>query len=142
MVDFIVATFIVNGVKVTGLSPTVDIFKMEDDSQVVTGGSMSEVSAGLYKFPIIGLSVTDHFSGFIDGGVTLPTAERFREFVFSLFMDSRMEDVHDEALGGYEVIVGTDKLEIRRKDGSLLKKFDITRATVQVPGYLKRVPEP
>jgi hypothetical protein len=143
MSDFVVAKFIVNGVKQTGLDPKIDIWKVEDDSQVVTNLSMPEIgTTGIYKFLITAaLDNDNNYTGFVDGGVTLPTTERFKEFSFSLRLDNRIEDVHDEALGEWKIDIGAKTLTLKRKGGATLKVFDLTEPVSPVPSYIERIPQ-
>jgi len=141
MSDFVIATFVAEGAKLSGLTPKINIFRIEDSVQVVTNITMPEVTAGLYKYTITGLDILKNYAGFVDGGLTVPTGERIKEFSFSLFLDSRMEDVHDEALGGLEVNITGNELTYTRKSGSTLKKFDLTQPVQPVPGFIKRTPQ-
>jgi len=49
-IRFVTAFVDTSGTPVTGLSATIDIFRLSDDTQVVTAGAMNEVALGLYSY--------------------------------------------------------------------------------------------
>ena len=74
---WITTYFTQNGVPKTGLSPTVDVWKLSDDSQVVTAQAMTEVGGGFYKYLFTGYSALEDYSVQCDAGDDLPDAERY-----------------------------------------------------------------
>jgi len=73
----ILAFFTNSGVPATGLSPTIRIRELAGDTLVVTDAAMSEVGDGHYKYNFTTYDATVDYSIRCDGGVTLPTAERY-----------------------------------------------------------------
>ena len=47
---YIIATFFESGVPKTGLSPTVDVYDVSDNSLTVNDGAMTEIGGGGYKY--------------------------------------------------------------------------------------------
>ena len=71
------ALFQAGGAGVTGLSPTVDIFKVSDGTKVVTAGAMVEFAGGggLYKFDFTGFDHAEDYIFIADAGVAPPTVD-------------------------------------------------------------------
>lgn len=70
------AYFAESGVPKTGLSPTVDIIDLSDNSVDVNDGAMDEVGAGFYKYDFSAVDVTKQYSVIADS-VTLTGNERY-----------------------------------------------------------------
>jgi hypothetical protein len=83
MPKVIAARFRNNGTPVTGLSPTIDIYRLSDDTLVVDDGVMVEVANGWYKYEFTDANGYDPREDFVydaDGGVTISSPyERFQE---------------------------------------------------------------
>ena len=74
---WIMTYFTQTGVPKTGLTPTLDVWKLSDNSQVVTNQAMSEVGGGLYKYFFSGYQATEEYGVRCDGGNELINAERY-----------------------------------------------------------------
>jgi len=70
---YFVVGFKQNNALVTGLSPTIDIYRISDSVQVVTGAAMTEIgSSGVYKYDFSGsYDNTEEYVAVADGGATL-----------------------------------------------------------------------
>lgn len=79
----IAARFRQDGVPQTGLSPTIDIYRMSDDTLLVNDGAMTEVANGWYKYIFTegnGFDPREDFAYDADGGVTITSPfERYQE---------------------------------------------------------------
>jgi hypothetical protein len=74
---WITTYFTENGTPKTGLTPTVDVWKVSDSSQVITAQAMSEVGGGFYKYFFAGYSAQEEYNVRCDGGVGLINQERY-----------------------------------------------------------------
>ena len=72
----VTAYFSENGSPKTGLSPTVDIIDLFDDSVVVNDGVMTEVGQGWYKYVFAGYDNAKDYATLCDS-VTLVGSERY-----------------------------------------------------------------
>ena len=70
------AIFFENGTPKTGLSPTVNIYDMVDNSLVVNAGVMTEVADGFYKYDFTVYNATKSYSMIADS-ITLTGSERY-----------------------------------------------------------------
>lgn len=75
--ETITAFFTKNSTPATGLTPTIRIRDLSDNSLVVTDAVMTEVGDGAYKYNFIAYSYTVEYSIRCDGGITLSGSERF-----------------------------------------------------------------
>lgn len=75
--NIITAFFFSAGIPATGLSPTIDIYDVSDDSKDVDGEAMSEVSDGYYKYTFTGYDSSKSYLVMCDGGATLKGWERY-----------------------------------------------------------------
>lgn len=73
----ILAFFTNNGVPATGLSPTIRIRDVFDNSLLVTDANMSEVGDGNYKYDFTSYDLHKDYSIRCDGGIILPNSERY-----------------------------------------------------------------
>lgn len=73
----IVAFFSSSGVPVLGLSPTIRIRDLSDDSLVVTDASMSEVGDGHYQYNFSSYDKDIDYAIRCDGGNTLANSDRY-----------------------------------------------------------------
>lgn len=78
----ITAFFTNNGVPQTGLTPTVDIWELHPtipttNPQVVTGGAVTEIGGGWYRYDFLTYDSTLDYSIIFDGGVSLNAGERY-----------------------------------------------------------------
>jgi len=73
----ILAFFTSNGVPITGLTPTIRIRDVADNSLVVTDAVMPEVGDGNYKYDYTACDLHKDYAIRCDGGVVLPINERY-----------------------------------------------------------------
>ncbi len=73
----ILAFFTNGGLPLTGLSPTIRIRDLADNSLVVTDLSMTEVGDGYYKYNFSAYDLDKDYSIRCDGGDTLPNSDRY-----------------------------------------------------------------
>ena len=69
--------FTSNGVPQTGLSPTIDIWRTNDNEHIVNASSMVEIGGGFYGFNFAEYDGTKQYAIRCDGGDTLPSFERY-----------------------------------------------------------------
>jgi len=74
---YITACFSNNGTPATGLSPTIRIRDLSDNSLVVTDAAMSEVGDGYYKYNFSGYDKDKDYAIRCDGGATLSGYDRY-----------------------------------------------------------------
>jgi hypothetical protein len=83
MAKVIAARFRNNGTPQTGLTPTIDIYRLSDDALVVNDGAMVEVANGWYKYEFTDVDGFDPREDFVydaDGGSSISSPfERFQE---------------------------------------------------------------
>lgn len=79
----IAARFRNNGAPQTGLSPTIDIYRLSDDTLLINDGAMVEVANGWYKYEFLEIDGYDPREDFVydaDGGGTISSPfERYQE---------------------------------------------------------------
>lgn len=63
---------------ITGLSPTLDIYRVSDNTQVVTSGAMTEIAGGYYKYDFSAYDDDEEYVIIADGGATLDNTERYK----------------------------------------------------------------
>jgi len=112
----IVSMFTSSGTPTTGLSPTIRIRDLADNSLVVTDGAMTEVGDGVYQFnftSVLGYILTTNFSIRTDGTATLPTSERFHSAVTNTMLDI----ISAYKINRYAIDDANDKQQIYGIDG-------------------------
>ncbi len=79
MADYITAYFTRSGSPETGLSATVSILRLSDDTVVVNAAAMSEASlAGWYYYDFGAYDAAEDYAITADGGATLFGVERYK----------------------------------------------------------------
>lgn len=73
----ITAYFSDGGSPKTGLSPTIDIYDLSDNSLDIDGGAMTEVGGGFYKYTFTAHDNTKDYAIICDGTATLSGSERY-----------------------------------------------------------------
>ena len=73
----ILAFFTNSGAPALGLSPTIRIRDVSDNSLLITDAVMSEVGDGNYKYDYVAYDLHKNYSIRCDGGVVLPAGERY-----------------------------------------------------------------
>ena len=73
----ILAFFTNSGVPALGLTPTIRIRDVSDNSLLINDAVMSEVGDGNYKYDYVAYDLNKNYSIRCDGGVVLPIGERY-----------------------------------------------------------------
>jgi hypothetical protein len=73
----ITAFFSASGTPETGLSPTVNIRRIDTGALVITAGAMSEVGDGFYKYDFVAYSSSLEYSILCDGTSALTGYDRY-----------------------------------------------------------------
>lgn len=95
----VITFFTSNGNPATGLSPTIRIRKVSDNSLVVTDDSMTEVGDGFYKYEFTQYSGSVDYVMRTDGGGSLTTSDRYQFAGNENFVD----DIWDEPASNHVV---------------------------------------
>jgi hypothetical protein len=74
---YLTVFFTESSIPKTGLSPTVKIRDVSDNSVVVNGGALTEVGDGWYKYDFTTFDDTKNYTILFDGGAALPNSERY-----------------------------------------------------------------
>jgi len=74
---YVTAYFTDGGIPATGLTPTIRIRDLSDNSLVITDASMTEVGDGHYKYNFAGYDKTKEYTIRCDGGATLGGYDRY-----------------------------------------------------------------
>ncbi len=75
--DIVFAFFLSAAVPATGLSPTIDIYELSDDSKIVDASAMTEVGGGFYSYDFTDYDAREDYVLICDGGNTLDGWERY-----------------------------------------------------------------
>jgi len=74
----IVTTFFTNGgIPKTGLTPTLDIYRVSDDTLIVSSQNMSETGGGWYKYDFTQYVRGAEYVMVCDGSAALDSIERY-----------------------------------------------------------------
>ena len=71
-------TFTNNGAGRTGLSPTINIYDLFDDSLIVSAAVMNEIAEGGYDYDFAAYDPSKNYFWVADAGATVPNRERYR----------------------------------------------------------------
>lgn len=71
-------TYTNNGVDQTGLTPTINIYDLDDNSLAVNGGSVSEVGEGGYTYNFTAYNAAKAYYWKMDGGASLNNRLRYK----------------------------------------------------------------
>lgn len=74
---YVLSLFTNNGTPATGLSPTIRVRKVSDNSLIVTDAAMTEVGDGWYKYDFSSYDPSLDYAIRCDGGASLPAGERY-----------------------------------------------------------------
>jgi hypothetical protein len=66
-----------DGAPETGLSPTADVYRIEDTTQVLTAQALTEIGDGWYYYDYSTADEDNHYVITVDGGATLPGLLRY-----------------------------------------------------------------
>lgn len=93
----LLAFFQDNGTPKTGLSPTIDVYDLADNTKVVTAGALEEVGGGFYKYLFTNYNENTNYAYVVDGGATLGLQDRYKFNGNSLnIVEQRMTGVEDD----------------------------------------------
>lgn len=110
----ILAFFTSSGVPQTGLSATIRIRDLSDDSLVVTDDAMSESGDGNYKYEFAGYDADKEYAIRCDGGATLSNFDRYKyagnenyidDLGASGEYDSKLDNINTNVLGVSATVV-------------------------------------
>jgi hypothetical protein len=73
----IIAYFAENGVPKTGLSATIDIYRVSDNVQVISSAALIEIGGGGYKYVFTGCDTNEEYFFVIDGSSVLLNGQRY-----------------------------------------------------------------
>ena len=82
----------------TGLSPSVSVWDVSDDSLVVNAQTMSEIAGGWYKYDFSGYVELEEYVVTCDGGSTLGIFERYADGANVVYAEEISGTVWDEDL--------------------------------------------
>lgn len=107
---YFTAYFSNTGIPATGLSPTISILKVSDNSVVVNAQAMTEVGLGWYKYNYTDYDKSIDYVFLCDGGVTLTGPERYvggasdtsgDVLQIAEDVDNLPDDIWDETISGH-----------------------------------------
>ena len=129
----ITAHFTTSGIPHTGLTPSIDIIRLDVtvNTPVITGGSLSEIGSGWYRYDFTTYDPTQSYVFTIDGGSSLQPAERYKcggnesyaEDITSVVLDEPL--INHTATGSLSDVVTKIKT-----DTATLAINDVTLATL------------
>jgi len=105
---YITAFFTSSGVPITGLSPTIRIRDVSDNSLLVTDAAMSEIGDGNYKYNFITYDLHKDYAIRCDGGALLPDSERYTYGG----NENYIEDIENSTLSDQISAVNTNVLSL------------------------------
>lgn len=160
---YIMAFFTNSGVPETGLSATIRVRLVSDNSLTVTDEAMTEVGDGWYKYNFTGYNDSVDYAFRCDGSSTLSGTERYvfagnenykddienaiwnatsSSHVTSGTMGNIMTDLKDEAFGKWTLDPTAETLTLYKSDGTtVLKIFDLTSTSSTVSAFIGRIPQ-
>lgn len=97
----VLAFFTNEGVPETGLTPTVRIRDISDNSLVVTDAAASEVGDGWYKYDFVAYDSDKEYVIRFDGGATLVDSDRYTSGTNDSFVDDIADGVWSEPTSGH-----------------------------------------
>lgn len=82
MVTKVITVFFTNnGTPVTGLTPTINLWELDipvSNTLLVSGGALTEVGDGLYRYDFTTYNYVKNYAFVIDGGATLTGSDRYK----------------------------------------------------------------
>jgi len=92
----VLAFFTNDGVPQGGLTPTIRIRDVDDNSLVVTDAAASEVGDGWYKYDFVAYDAAKEYAIRFDGGAALADSDRYTSGTNDSFVDDIVDGVWDE----------------------------------------------
>jgi len=99
---YIISFFTESGVPKTGLSPTIDVWQVDNNAHLVVAQAMSEVGGGFYKYDYSAYDALLEYAIRCDGSAVLPTGERYAY--------AGNEGFHDDIKGIQDTLTSIDAL--------------------------------
>ena len=121
----IVSAFTDNGVPKTGLTPTLRVRKLSDNSLVVTDANMSEVGDGFYQYDFTTYTSLEDYTIRSDGGITLSNTDRYQ---FGTDENKSDSILAGERFDNASAKVENDVLTVYDNDGTI-QDWDLTDAS-------------
>jgi len=84
---YVVSFFTDSGIPKIGLTPTITIIDISDNSTIINAVNMAEVSNGFYKYNFTAYNDTKDYAILSDGGATLENTDRYIGSSNELFSD-------------------------------------------------------
>ena len=117
----ITAFFTNRGTPTTGLSPTIRIRDLADNSLVITDAAMSEVGDGFYKYNFTSYDETKDYTFRADGTSTLTGSDRY---VFGTNENNEVTQVRKVSTNKWE-IVSNQWIEYDDDGTTALRTYDL-----------------
>ena len=134
MVKIILASFTSAGTPQTGLSPTIRIRDLSDNSLAITDAAMTEVGDGFYKYSFATYDEDKEYSIRADGTATLAAADRY-QFAGN---ESYVDDLWDAQTTDHDVI-GSLAVEMRTGSGGSMVEGEGRRLSLEEAQTLARM---
>jgi hypothetical protein len=97
----ILAFFTSSGTPVLGLTPTIRIRDLFDNSLVITDANMSEVGDGNYQYDFVGYDKDTDYAVRCDGGIILSESDRYTYAGNENFIEDISESITENTSGGF-----------------------------------------
>jgi hypothetical protein len=98
---YFTAYFTNSGAPRTGLSATITVYKVSDNSAVVNAAAMTEIAGGGYKYLFSAYAATEEYYAVADGGAALADSERYA-YGATMLTDAQVNAEADTALIDYD----------------------------------------
>jgi len=95
---YIVSFFTDDGTPKTGLTPTIKIRDVSDNSLLINGDSMIETGDGFYKYNYVAYDSEKDYAILSDGGISLSDIDRYKIAGNESYVDDIADGVWDENL--------------------------------------------
>jgi len=99
----VLAFFTDTGVPKTGLTPTVRIRDISDNTLIITDSTSSEVGDGWYKYDFVAYDSTKEYAIRFDGGPTLSDTDRYTSGTNDSFAEDITDAVFEEQINKHLV---------------------------------------
>jgi hypothetical protein len=139
----VLAFFTDAGVPRTGLTPTVRIRDIADNSLVITDAAASEVGDGWYKYNFTQYDSTKEYGVRFDGGPALSDADRYTSGTNDSFSDDITDAVFQEQInehldaGSFGYVINEINLDLKRTLGLMHENIFIDETVYDGHGNLQ-----